>query len=298
LKIAYLIAAHNNYEHLKRLVSALNEGECRFYIHIDKKFSLPDLKGDNIIYLKERVNVHWSGFSIVRLTLQLLQRAISDENDYYAFISGSDYPIHPNEFLFEKLNEGGEYITIKEGCDTYNPLSRYKYYYFTDFYNRRDKGKLKTKFFLWLQKKLRDLKVRKKIPFQLYTGTQWFVLSKACVQYILQQVKEDKKYVRFFRTAFCSDEGFFQTIIGNSPFYYQTKNNLTYADWSVDPGPAIINQHHIPILKNFTDKFFARKFNDASADIVQIIDMELRSKLKHTIREENVSKDFRTDTLS
>ena len=76
LKIAYLVLAHNNYEHLKRLVSALNEGESKFYIHIYKKSTLPDLNGYNIIFLHDRIDVHWSGFSIVKATLKLLQRAI------------------------------------------------------------------------------------------------------------------------------------------------------------------------------------------------------------------------------
>jgi len=279
LKIAYLIVAHNNYEHLKRLITALDEHACRFYIHIDKKSPLPHLKADNIIFLQDRVNVHWSGFSMVRVTLNLLHRAIADENDYFVLISGADYPIQPNSYLYEKLKEGGEYITIKKGCDEYNPLSRYKYYYFTDHYNRRNKSKLTTRFFLWFQKMLRKLQIKKKIPFQLYTGTQWFILSQACVKYILEEAEGNKNYVRFFKTAFCSDEGFFQTIIGNSEFYHQTKDNLTYADWSVDPGPAIITEQHIDILKNVKEKFFARKFNDDSFTIIERIEKELRNSL-------------------
>ncbi len=213
MKIAYLIVAHNNYEHLKRLITALDEHACRFYIHIDKKSPLPHLKADNIIFLQDRVNVHWSGFSMVRVTLNLLHRAIADENDYFVLISGADYPIQPNSYLYEKLKEGGEYITIKKGCDEYNPLSRYKY------------------------------------------------------------------YIYFFKTAFCSDECFFQTIISNSEFYHQTKDNLTYSDWSVDPGPAIITEQHIDILKNVKEKFFARKFNDDSFTIIERIEKELRNSL-------------------
>lgn len=277
MKIAYLIAAHNNYLHLEKLVQSLNKGDCSFYIHIDRKSSLPSLKGRNIIYIEERVNVHWSGFSQVRATISLLKRAVADENDYYAFISGGDYPIKPNNFLYKKLEDGGEFIQVnKMGSDPYAPLSRYKYYYFTDYYNRRNKSSTKTRFFLWLQKSLRKLRIKKSIPFELYTGASWFALSKACVAYVLSEIESNKTYCLFFNTGFCSDESFFQTIIGNSAFYKNVKGNLTYADWSVDPGPAFITQHHLPILKTDADKFFARKFNNESGDIVDLIEKELR----------------------
>ncbi|HEY6977055.1 MAG TPA: beta-1,6-N-acetylglucosaminyltransferase [Chitinophagaceae bacterium] len=278
MKIAYLIAAHNNYLHLQRLIAALNEKHSAFYVHIDKKYALPDIKGDNIVFIEKRVNVHWSGFSQVRATLNLLDRAMKDENDYFAFLSGVDYPIKCNSYLYDKLKEGGEYIHIqKMGTDPYAPLSRYKYYYFTDYYNRRDKRSGKTQFFLGVQKKLRKLRIRKKIPFQLYTGASWFILSKFCVRYILDEIKKDKKYIQFFRFGFCPDESFFQTIIGNSKFCKNVRGYLTYADWSIDPGPAIIEPYHIPVLKTLTGKFFARKFNDNSAAIIELIDQELRS---------------------
>ena len=41
MKIAYLILAHNNYNHLKKLVNALNDGNGVFFIHIDNTLKLP-----------------------------------------------------------------------------------------------------------------------------------------------------------------------------------------------------------------------------------------------------------------
>ena len=293
MKIAYLIAAHGNYLHLERLIKALNEGDCMFYIHIDKRSSLPDIKGENIIFLSERVKVNWSGFSQVCATINLLQRAFKDACDYYAFISGVDYPVKPNSYLRELLRYGGEYMHIQKiGADPYAPLSRYKYYYFTDFYNRRNKTSLKTKFFLALQKNLRKLRIKKQIPFQLYTGASWFALSKDCVEYIINEINRDKKYKQFFRFGFCPDESFFQTITGNSQFYKNVKGYLTYADWSVNPGPAMISKHHLPVLKT-SDKFFARKFDDNSTEIIDTIDRELR-----TGKENPFVKDHKSEQVS
>ncbi len=94
----------------------------------------------------------------------------------------------------------------------------------------------------------------------------------------MNEIKFNRKYAHFFKTAFCSDECFFQTIIGNSEFYKQVKGYLTYTDWSVNPGPAMINQDYLPLLKAATGKFFARKFNDDSIAIINIIDEQLRGK--------------------
>jgi hypothetical protein len=285
LKIAYLISAHDNYIHLKRLINALDDEQCTFYVHIDKKSLKPIIQGENIIFIDKRINIHWGGFSLVRATINLLERAVRDNNDYYAFISGVDYPIQPNSYLYRKLEEGGEYIRVqKMGEDPYAPLSRYKFYYFTDHYNRRNKHSMKTKLFMAIQKKMRKLRMKKKIPFQLFTGSQWFVLSDQCVQYILSEIKSNRQYVRFFNSGFCSDESFFQTIIGNSPFRDTVKGNLTYTDWSVDPGPALITIDHIPVLKNLIENadkenpapFFARKFCDNSADTISFLEKELR----------------------
>lgn len=278
MKIAYLIAAHDNYLHLHRLVSALNEEYTRFYIHIDKKSALPDIKGDKVVFIDKRINVHWSGFSQVRATINLLERAIEDDNDYFAFLSGLDYPIKCNSFLNEKLKGGGEYIHIqKMGIDPYAPLSRYKYYYFTDYYDRRNKSSYTTQCFLWFQKQLRKLRISKRIPFPLFTGASWFVLSRACVSYILEEIRSNKRYIDFFKFAFCPDESFFHTIIGNSEFFREVKGFLTYVDWSENPGPAFINEEHLSILKSDNEKFFARKFNDNSGVIVQLIDDTLRN---------------------
>ena len=261
-------------------MDALQQENCFFYIHIDKKFPLPVLHGDNILILNDRVDVHWGGFSQVEATLLLMQEAIKMPFDYAAFISGKDYPVKPNEWLQKKLETGGEYIHMnKMGTDPYAPLSRYKFYYYTDHYDRRNKRSIKTRFFLWFQKTLRRLKISKPIPFQLYTGASWFVLSAACIKFILHEVYTKPGIIDFFKSGFCPDESFFQTIIGNSAFAQNVKNCLTYADWSVDPGPAIITENHFPVLQKLDDYFFARKFDDNSKNIVAIIDEKLRIPL-------------------
>ncbi len=279
MKIAYLIAASGDYGHLRRLVDALDDGHARIFVHIDAKSPMPEgLSGRPAVTFVPRVEVWWGGFSQVRATLNMMRAAAAEGFDYYAFISGGDYPVRPVQFLYDTLARGGEYISATEGFQSHKPARRVKFYYF-DGFNRRKPG-LRRLFFRGLELVLRQAAVKRSYPFaQVWTGGSWWVLSDPCVRYILDYVDGNPRYVRFFRTALCPDEAFFQTIIGNSPFAGDVRGCLTYADWSAQrSGPAFIGMEHLPQfapgvkMANGYEPFFARKFTDASAPVVEAID--------------------------
>jgi hypothetical protein len=281
MKIAYLILAHNNYKHLNRLIAALDINNASFYLHIDKKAKLPNIKGENISFIKNRIKIYWANFSIIRATLKLLERAIEDNNDYYVLLSGMDYPVTSNKEIENKLKSGGEFIDLEKGFSNHQPKSRFIYYYFK--FERRSSG-ITARVVLKLEQILRKIRIKKKIPFQIYTGSAWFALTANCVKYILNEIEKNKKYVNFFRSCKFPDESFFHTIIGNSKFNAETKSSLTYVDWGVNASPLLINEKRIPFLREITAKrhlekqcpLFARKFSNDTIDILEQIDKELR----------------------
>jgi len=288
MKIAYLIMAYNNYNHLKRLVHALNDSNVVFFIHIDKKSKMPDAlqETDNVVFIKS-VKVWWGGWSHVDATISLMRNAISHGFDYYILLSGTDYPIRPNSFLYKQLSTGGEYIGMNDGTSFNKPEDRIKYYYF-DGFERRNLKSIKTIFFLLLERTMRLFFQKKSYPFkQIYYGPTWWALSHECLTYVLDQIDNNKDYIRFYQTSWCPDESFFQTIIGNSPFFSKCTTNLTYTDWSSGrPSPALINQNHIKLFKKQIEfngafgtyiPFFARKFDDSSANTIELIEKELRN---------------------
>lgn len=283
MKICYLILAHNNFNHLSRMIEALNDSESTFYIHIDKKVQelyIPPT--ENVKIIPEHIDINWGGYSMIEATLVLMKYGIdnSPEADYYILISGVDYPIRPKSFLFDLLSEGKEYIDISPVPVPFKPLERYEYFYFD--YNRRNL-KYYNPLFL-IEVLLKKLKIKRKAPFKIYAGTQWFALTHKCIEYILNTVKEDKRYSKFFKHTLVPDEAFFQTIIGNSPFLQHTKSSLTYSDWEVPNPPAIIKEKHIEFLKThieFNDEYgqrypyFARKFDDTNEEFLEKIQNEL-----------------------
>lgn len=268
---------------MDRLIEALNDADSTFYIHIDKKVTesyAPSVNNARII--PGRIDINWGGFTMIEATLALLDygTAYSPDADYYILISGVDYPIRPRKFLHSLLENGKEYIDIAPVPVPYKPVERYDYYYFD--YDRRNLKHYNPKFLIEVL--LKKFKIKRKIPFKIYAGTQWFALTRSCVQYILDTINKDKRYIDFFRHTLVPDEAFYQSIIGNSPFYENIASSLTYTDWKVPVPPATIEERHVEFLKThigFNDEYgqrfpyFARKFNDDSEKLLEKIEREL-----------------------
>ena len=146
---------------------------------------------------------------------------------------------------------------------------------------------MKTIFFLILERFQRIIITKNNYPFkEVFHGSTWWALSHNCVTYLLTFIKNNPKYVSFYKTSWDPDESFIHTIIGNSEFINECKNNLTYTDWSKKPAPAIIDKEHITQFKNQIEfeetygkytPFFARKFIDKSNNLIELIEKELRN---------------------
>ncbi|MDR1881699.1 MAG: beta-1,6-N-acetylglucosaminyltransferase [Prevotella sp.] len=283
MKICYLILAHDNFSHLDRLIDALDDKDSVFRIHIDKKARQDYFpRHGNAKVIPEHIDVNWGGFSMVEATLALMKHGVEylPGTDYFILISGVDYPVRPKEFLYKQLEKKKEYMDIAPVPVLFKPVERYEYYYFD--YDRRNPKYYNPKFLVEIL--FKKLRIKRKAPFRIYAGAQWFALTCECVQYILEAAGEDRRYAGFFRHTLVPDEAFFQTIIGNSPFLQNVAASLTYTDWEVAVPPAIIEERHIEFLKDhigFNDEYgqrfpyFARKFNDDSEKLLE----KIRDKL-------------------
>lgn len=284
MTLAYLILAHGNYRHLERLINAMDGEGAHFFIHIDAKSPLPDFPvGDNVHFIPNRVKVTWANFSQVEATLKMMRAAQAVNPDYYLLISGADYPIRPTQFLLDKLNEGGQFINFVKGPVLHKSPTRVTRYHFS--VERRNPGIL-DKIWLLAEKVLARVYVRK-FPFgEPCYGSTWWALSRDCVHYILDKLDKNPAWLAFYRHTLAPDEGLFQTLISQSPFAGEVKTNLTYTEWvEGEASPATLGHSHVDLYKKQTEfegtygpytPFFARKFDDASADVIERIEGELR----------------------
>lgn len=92
-KIAYLISAYKDPEHLQRLISALAYGVeeyvC-FFVHIDAKVEekpfLPICNKENVFFTPNRFWVQWGGYSQVLYQKELLRCAFETEKGQVHFL--------------------------------------------------------------------------------------------------------------------------------------------------------------------------------------------------------------------
>jgi hypothetical protein len=287
MRVAYLVAAHGDYEHLERLLNTLSGDEVRFYLHINKRSRMPErIVGRPDVVFVPRVKVYWAGWSLQRAVLNLLTAAHSDRADRYVLISGVDYPVRTDEVIHRTLSQDLEYINIAEGFPDHKPESRLRYYWY-DGFDRKDRRKPRTILFTGFERLQRQVRTKTAYPFdRAFTGSTWWALTDAAASHILSYLEDHEHFRRFFQTCFAPDESMFQTILGNSHFRDACVGNITFTDWSGPVAPAPITMEHVALLEQRTTfespygpltPCFARKFSDASGDVVDAIERRLRN---------------------
>lgn len=120
MRIAYLILAHHQPQHLGALIEQLDDGNAHFFVHIDRKSDIEPfrnaVKSERAVFLDKRLPITWGKWNLVQATLDLLQRAYHESpSAHYQLLSGDSYPIKSNEEIAAKLASGNfNYIAINE----------------------------------------------------------------------------------------------------------------------------------------------------------------------------------------
>lgn len=289
MNIAYLILAHTKPFQLKRLIKRLYTNNTWFFIHLDSKtpftsdFSNLCLEIPNVVYINRRVNVKWGAFSVVEAILNSLSQILSSGVwiDYICLMSGSDYPIKRNEFIFNFFNKyyGREFIHYRQlpiAQFAEGRMDRVWYYYDYDNYYSEFGSSGST--FYETEMRARSIKRDFIDGMQPYHGSTWWCLSSSCIKYILKLIDNNSEIMNYFRYTKFSDEQFFQTLVMNSPFAEKTPStNLWYLDWSITDSlhPKTLNTEDFNALLT-SDCLYARKLdNERSTKLMEIIDRNL-----------------------
>lgn len=296
MKIAFLIVAHNNFEHVEKMAQALNFPGATCFVHVDKRVEAVFKPESNIIQVKDRYVVQWAGYSLVAATLSLMKTAAAhDRYDYFCLLSGADYPIRPMWELQQYLSErGSEFINIAAFGEMGKSIERVLIAY-DENGGMRNTG-LRSKV-ARLQNKVNRVLYRKfgiarKLPdgFKISdfrAGSQWFCLSGQAVDRILAFLQQHPHFVEFCKKSSFSDEFFFQTVLHKCGYDGRIEPNLHYTDWTKGPPPypSVISELHLEDLARGTidadgygpkrQAFFARKFAPSSSNVIGILDRHL-----------------------
>ena len=110
-KIAILILVHKSPEQLLHLLKRLDDNRFDFYIHVDAKSDIKQFKGiknqvrsSKVIFVNNRIKTYFNDFSLVQATVNTIKEAMNEEYQYYMLLTGQDYPIKSNDYIYEKLS--------------------------------------------------------------------------------------------------------------------------------------------------------------------------------------------------
>lgn len=294
MKIAYLIIAHHNPNHLRRLVSQLiSDPRNHCFVHIDKKskvkFDLPE--SDQITMLRDRKKVYWCDYSNVVVTLDLMRAALKHHlgMDFFVLMSGSCFPIRSQTYVHDYLSEHRDDVFLMS--DTL-PSS---------VFNKRiglikwrapkpyKKDSLHHKAYLRLQKHKVVETMRDYTTvfgdMKPYSGSQWWAWGREASEYVVEFADSNPAFMKYFERTVCPEESFFPTILENSSFAEKIRSTVTFVDWSDGPPHPVDMAHkHLemiavePFVSDYNPAqptshyLFARKFLEESGDLIAEIE--------------------------
>lgn len=241
MRIAYLISAYKDPQHLKRLIRALSigvENQVKFFIHVDAKVDIAPFKkycdySRNIEFLDKRYLVQWGGDSQVLYQFELFKTALEDEArtgqyDRFVLMTAQDYPLMSNADMVRMYEQDRNKLYMR-GLDktlyhkeSYGQFTKYHFLRDTKFRN----PKLKQFFSFTSRMLFTILPIRKPPYIKNDDGTRWNIwqsssymsLTHECVEYICNMMEKNKRIGHYFKYSFVPEEKLIPTIIFNSPF--------------------------------------------------------------------------------
>lgn len=264
---AWLIIAHNEFEILQRLVSALDAPESSFFIHIDKKVkTLPVIHAEQgeVIFLTERIDVRWGSVSQIKCELALIGAAASrGKYDFYHIISGTTLPLKPKEELFSIFEKFRGKCLLSGLCKDLpyqETLKVRRYNCFLKNYASTKRSKKIVSQFLWKSvvtlQRFSGIETNRGAVF--FKASNWLSLSDLAVRYLLSQ---EKQILKKYRYSFCGDEYFIPSELMASPLNETIVNETYYLLHHIERSNA--KTYHLADFDTLCNSgfWFARKFS-------------------------------------
>lgn len=282
MKHAYLIIAHNEFEVLSYLISALDDERNDIFIHVDKKVkTMPRIstKKAGLYIMEKRNDVRWGHYLQVRTTLDILFYAY-DIRKYavYHVISGTHLPLKSQDEIhafFSAHPEKNFFMSMPTNEDE-TDLKIRRYNFFVRNFMHRNPWLRRVDQLCWqigikIQKILR-YKRHRNLSFQKVSN--WFSLSSSAISWLRDNEKiiEDR-----YRYTLCADEYFAISELSRSSL----EDSVVYCPHLLKTdftgvNPKVYTSADYQELKN-TSYLFARKFGGSDLDIVKRIVDELKA---------------------
>jgi hypothetical protein len=146
----------------------------------------------------------------------------------------------------------------------------------------------------FLRSRAFHIKYKRRFPngWTPYGGSQWWCLTKECVGYLHDYLKNNRSVLRFFRNVYIPDETMLQSLVANSPFAKKIHGDgLHYIDWT-NPNPTYPRTLDISDFEKIdsSEYLIGRKFDSVQST-------ELLERLDHEHREGDVLRNRGPDLI-
>jgi hypothetical protein len=283
--IAYLLLVHTSPRQVARLIEALNGPDVIFFVHVDRKVDTGQFRYmvrhyKNVKFVWPRLSIEWGGWNMVEAELTMVRWALRFGATHLSLLSGMDYPAWSNtrlrEILLNTDKSYMEHFRIPSAFWDRGAVNRVRQYWLCDDpFPIRNRLWRKTVGRVWrgvwnrVIRKYSNLAL--KVGFELgihrkppnglipYVGSQWWSLSRGAAQYVVDYAAEHPEVIRFYRHCHVPDEGFFQTVLMNSPLRDTIEEtNLRYVEWDGSFNPRVLELSDLEAIVR-SGNAFARK---------------------------------------
>lgn len=297
MRFAFIISAHNDPVHLRRLIGSLPASSI-FFVHIDAKSDLEAfthaISDPRVCFVEPRTDVMWGSIGVVEAQMTMLRQALQQHRtepfDYLISLSGLDYPLWSNREITDFFaREQGRQFIVTLSMEHQGEASRLYREHRPFNYKSWPYGTLRSKFRVSLRHIAWWLGFRKPLRFMadgsqyvLHKGSMWWAITPALAALALDYWDHHPQYRRYFHDGFAPDETFIPTLTAHSPFATQAiqmegefKNlesitPLTFIDYT--NGIKVFTEADFDLLMQ-SGKIFCRKTITGTSDrLMDLID--------------------------
>lgn len=257
MKLAILLLCHKNAKQINLFLKTLKHPDIEFFIHMDKKANIIGqlIKRPDIHVLPDnlRVDVKWSGFSMIEATLNLLKEAYkTTQFDYYWLCSGQDFPLKSADQIIAYFSQhvGRNFISLRPSYNYQNDhhenhldkrnVMKYPEFLMDRTFTKRVLKRLyievsggwNSTYYIFRRKD-------KFSTLSFYFGPQWIAITDSFTKWLLSYLSDNPWYEEGYKSSLTPDESFFQTLFMMSPYKETRHDYLHYVDWTSQDGGCV-----------------------------------------------------------
>ena len=302
--IGFVLVTYDRPEQTIHLCHRLNAmfGDPPIVIHHDYGQSNLDRSAlpGNVGVVEKWHRTGWGSIAVIDAQLSALRQLYDTADpDWFVLLSTADYPIQTADRILEDLRSadvdaffdlrpihdlGQRYVNEGHGELAFNhpryPQCAFNRYVALPLISVKMARRIRqpNEAWVWKNKAL----IRRFTPFDdtlgCFAGDGWFTANRRVARFLTEESPLWQKLHRHFASRSVPEEAFFHTLLGNTPGFRLSPDNLRYTDWKgCYAHPRTLGHADFPRLLA-SGKHFARKF-PFEPDMLHDLDRAVAAKL-------------------